>query len=61
MKDFFEKIKDAFPKYFERFMSNIDLFLIYQGILFIFFPSIINQLLFIGLIILLILHFLKKI
>lgn len=61
MKNILDKIKEKLPKFKDKIISSIDVILIYQGFLFVISPTPINQLLFIGVIIIFILNFLKKI
>lgn len=61
MKNILDKIKEKLPKFKDKIISSIDVILIYQGFLFVISPTPINQLLFIGAIIIFILDFLKKI
>lgn len=61
MKKFLFTIKKKFPVYKEKIVSSIDVLLIYQGLLFIISPNVINQLLLIALVIIFILLMVKRI
>lgn len=45
MKQFFSKIKKSFPKIKSLLIDSLPLLLIYQGILFLFNPVLLNQIL----------------
>lgn len=61
MKSFLLKFKSKIPYYKQKIISCLDVLLVYQGLLFIISPNVINQLLLIALVIVFILLMVKKI
>lgn len=61
MKKLYLTFKTKFPYYKERILASIDILLVYQGLLFLISPNVINQLLLIALVVIFILLMVKKI
>lgn len=61
MKTLFTNIKGKLPYYKQKIINSLDVLLIYQGLLFIISPNVVNQLLLIALGIIFILLLVKKI
>ena len=61
MKTFLLKFKSKIPYYKQKIINSLDVLLVYQGLLFVISPNVVNQLLLIGLVVSFILLIVKKI